>query len=118
MAESVIFDCDGVLVDSEPAANAVLADLITEIGIPTTPEQSLATYMGRSWASCVEIVERELGRAAPDDFGERYRAGVTAAWRRELRPVPGVVEALDAIDLPNCVAVSYTHLTLPTTPYV
>jgi HAD superfamily hydrolase (TIGR01509 family) len=109
VAESVIFDCDGVLVDTEPAANVVLAELITEIGIPTTPEQSLATYMGRSWASCVEIVERELGRPAPDDFGERYRAGVRAAWERELRPVPGVVEALDAIELPSCVASSGEH---------
>ena len=109
MAESVIFDCDGVLVDSEPAANAVLAELITDIGLPTTPEQSLATYMGRSWASCVEIVERELGRSAPEDFGARYRAGVRAAWERELRPIPGVVDALDAIDLPNCVASSGEH---------
>ena len=109
MAESVIFDCDGVLVDSEPAANVVLAELITDIGIPTTPEQSLATYMGRSWASCVEIVERELGRPAPADFGERYRDGVRAAWERDLRPIPGVVDALDAIDLPNCVASSGEH---------
>ena len=77
MADSVIFDCDGVLVDSEPAANAVLAELITEIGLPTTREQALATYMGRSWASCVEILERELGRPAPADLRERYRAAVT-----------------------------------------
>lgn len=109
MAESVIFDCDGVLVDTEPAANAVLAELVTEIGVPTTTEQAVATYMGRSWASCVEIVERELGRPAPGDFGERYRAGVRAAWERELRPVPGVVEALDAIELPSCVASSGEH---------
>jgi len=108
-AESVIFDCDGVLVDSEPAANLVLAELITEIGVPTTREQAVATYMGRSWASCVEIVERELGHAAPEDFRDRYRAGVTAAWKRGLRPVPGVVEALDAIELPNCVASSGEH---------
>ncbi|HEX2161276.1 MAG TPA: HAD family hydrolase [Thermoleophilaceae bacterium] len=109
MAESVIFDCDGVLVDTEPAANVVLADLITELGIPTTPEQALAEYMGRSWASCLEIVGRKLGHPPPDDFGDRYRAGVTAAWKRDLRPVPGVVEALDAIDLPSCVASSGEH---------
>jgi HAD superfamily hydrolase (TIGR01509 family) len=109
VAESVIFDCDGVLVDSETAANAVLAELLTSIGIPTTPEQAVATYMGRSWASCVEIAERALGGAAPDDFGERYRAGVSAAWERELQPVPGVVEMLDAIDLPSCVASSGEH---------
>ncbi|HEX2070472.1 MAG TPA: HAD family hydrolase [Thermoleophilaceae bacterium] len=109
MAESVIFDCDGVLVDTEPAANAVLSELITELGVATTPEQALTEYMGRSWASCVEIVERKLGHPPPDDFGERYRAGVIAAWKRKLRPVPGVVEALDAIDLPSCVASSGEH---------
>lgn len=109
MAESVIFDCDGVLVDSEPAANAVLAGLITELGLPITAEQTRATYMGRSWASCMEILGDRLGRPPPEDFGERYRAGVRAAWECELGSVPGVVEALDAIDLPSCVASSGEH---------
>lgn len=109
MAASVIFDCDGVLVDSEPIGNAVLAELITELGIPTTPEQSIATYMGRSLASCLAMLEQRLGHPPPADFADRYRAGVEAGWRRELRPVPGVVEALDAIDLPTCVASSGEH---------
>ncbi|MDP9136085.1 MAG: HAD family hydrolase [Actinomycetota bacterium] len=109
MTASVIFDCDGVLVDSEPAANAVLAGLMAELGLPITAEQTQATYMGRSWASCMEILADRLGHPPPEDFGERYRAGVTAAWQRELRPVPGVVEALDAIELPSCVASSGEH---------
>lgn len=109
MAESVIFDCDGVLVDSEPVGNAVLAELISELGIPTTPEQSIATYMGRSMASCLTMLEAELGQPPPADFADRYRAGVEARWRRELRPVPGVVEALEEIDLPSCVASSGEH---------
>jgi HAD superfamily hydrolase (TIGR01509 family) len=109
VAESVIFDCDGVLVDTETAANGILADLITEIGVPTTPEEAISTYMGRSWASCVEIVTRKLGHPPPDDFRERYRTAVTAAWKRDLQPVPGIVGALDAIELPNCVASSGEH---------
>ena len=109
MAASVIFDCDGVLVDTETAANVVLSELLAELGLATTPEETVATYMGRSWASCVEIVTEKLGHAPPDDFGERYRAGVRAAWERDLQPVPGVVEALDAIDLPSCVASSGEH---------
>jgi HAD superfamily hydrolase (TIGR01509 family) len=109
VAASVIFDCDGVLVDSEPAANAVLAGLIAELGLPTTPEQARATYMGRSWTSCMEILARELGHPPPNDLRDRYRAGVETAWRRDLRPIPGVVEALDAIDLPSCVASSGEH---------
>lgn len=109
MATSVIFDCDGVLVDSEPAANVVLAGLISELGLSTTPEQARATYMGRSWASCMEILAGRLGHPPPHDLRERYRAGVEAAWRRGLQPVPGIVEALDAIDLPSCVASSGEH---------
>ncbi len=109
MAASVIFDCDGVLVDTEWSANLVLAELITELGVPTTREQAIATYMGRSWASCMEILTGKLGQPPPDDLRDRYREGVTAAWKRDLQPVPGVVEALDAIDLPSCVASSGEH---------
>jgi HAD superfamily hydrolase (TIGR01509 family) len=109
MAESVIFDCDGVLVDTEPIGNAVLAELISELGIPTTREQSIATYMGRSMASCLAMLEERLGEPPPADFPDRYRAGVEAGWRRELQPVPGIVAALDAIELPTCVASSGDH---------
>jgi HAD superfamily hydrolase (TIGR01509 family) len=106
VAESVIFDCDGVLVDSEPVGNAVLAELISELGIRTTREQAIATYMGRSMASCLAMLEERLGEPPPADFADRYRARVEAGWRRELKPVPGVVAALDAIELPSCVASS------------
>jgi HAD superfamily hydrolase (TIGR01509 family) len=109
MVASVIFDCDGVLVDSEPVGNAVLAELITELGIPTTPQQSIEKYMGRSMASCLAMLEQQLGHPPPADFPERYRVGVEAAWRRDLQPVRGIVEALDEIDLPKCVASSGEH---------
>ena len=109
VAASVIFDCDGVLVDTEPVGNAVLAELISELGIPTTREQAIATYMGRSMDSCLTMLEQRLGQPPPSDFAARYRIGVEAGWRCELRPVPGVVEALDAIELPNCVASSGEH---------
>jgi len=109
VAASVIFDCDGVLVDSEPVGNAVLAELISELGIPTSTEQSIATYMGRSMASCLALLEERLGQPPPADFADRYRAGVEAGWRRELAPVPGIVAALDQIELPTCVASSGDH---------
>jgi HAD superfamily hydrolase (TIGR01509 family) len=109
VAASVIFDCDGVLVDSEPVGNRVLAELISELGIPTTPEQSIATYMGRSMASCLAMLEDQLGHPPPADFAARYRAGVEAGWRAELQPVPGIVAALDALELPFCVASSGDH---------
>ena len=66
--ELVIFDCDGVLVDSEVLANRVLAALLTDVGLPTTTEESLATYMGLSTSSWTALAAEKLGRPLPDDF--------------------------------------------------
>jgi HAD superfamily hydrolase (TIGR01509 family) len=106
---NVIFDCDGVLVDSEPISNRLLAEALTGIGLPTTAEESTATFMGRSWSSVVEIVEDRLGRAVPADLRPRYLDRVFAAFERELQPVPGIAAALDRITLPSCVASSSSH---------
>jgi len=106
---NVIFDCDGVLVDSEPISNRVLAEALTGIGLPMTAEESTATFMGRSWASLVEIVEGRLGRAVPADLRARYLDRIFAAFERELQPVPGIAAALDRIALPWCVASSSSH---------
>jgi HAD superfamily hydrolase (TIGR01509 family) len=102
----VVFDCDGVLVDSEHLANRVLAELLTELGLPTTTEQSIATYMGLSMASAVERIEASLGRAVPSDFAERYRSATFAAFERELTIVEGVVEVIEGLRWPSCVATS------------
>ena len=110
MTTAVIFDCDGVLVDSEPVANAVLAEILTAEGLPTTTEDSMRRYMGRSWNSCMAAVAEDLGRAVDGDALEaRYVAGVRKRWATELRPVSGIEEALDHIALPSCVASSGDH---------
>jgi HAD superfamily hydrolase (TIGR01509 family) len=105
----VIFDCDGVLVDTEPVANRVLAELLTEHGLPTTTEQSMERYMGRSMPSTIAISEELLGGALPSDFADGYYAALGAEFARELHPVPGIVEALDRIERPSCVASSAPH---------
>ena len=109
MARSVIFDCDGVLVDTEPVGNAVLARLLTEHGLPTTVEECMRDYRGRSMASCIALAQERLGTALPPDFADRYYAAIGAAFERELQPMPGVVDALDRIALPSCVASSGPH---------
>jgi HAD superfamily hydrolase (TIGR01509 family) len=106
---NVIFDCDGVLVDSEPIANRVLAEALTGIGVPMTAEQSTTAFMGRSWSVVVEVVEERLGRAVPAELRPRYLDRVFAAFERELQPVPGIAAALDRIALPWCVASSSSH---------
>ena len=104
--ELVIFDCDGVLVDSEPISNRVLAVALSEIGLATTVESSMRDYMGRSWPACVGILGARLGRALPPGFTEAFFERLEAALRAELRPVPGIHEALARISTPICVASS------------
>ena len=104
---SVILDCDGVLVDTEPAANVVLASLLTSAGLPTTQSDSMRLYMGRSWASCMAIASSRLGRPLPSaELHASYLRLVRVEWSRSLMAVPHVVEALDRISLPCCVASS------------
>jgi HAD superfamily hydrolase (TIGR01509 family) len=87
----------------------VLAALLTDIGLPMTPEESVEAFMGRSWKTVESHAEAALGRPLPEGFRRRYLDAMFAAFETELRPVPGVVEALDTIDLPVCVASSGSH---------
>ena len=104
----MIFDCDGVLVDSEPISNLLLAEALTGIGLPMSTEESIAAFMGRSWASNLVEIEARLGRKPPLDLETRYHDDMQAAFERELEPVPGIAAALDRIELPRCVASSST----------
>jgi HAD superfamily hydrolase (TIGR01509 family) len=106
---TVIFDCDGVLVDSEPLSNAALAETLTAFGMPTTAAESTRLFKGRSWRDVVEEVIARTGAPPAPGLRERYREAMFAAFARELRAVPGVAAALDAIDLPACVASSGDH---------
>ena len=96
-----------MLVASEAISNRVLAGLLTEIGLPITPEESVEAFMGRSWKTVVAYADERGG--LPEGFRRRYLDGMFAAFGTELRPVPGVVAALDAITLPSCVASSASH---------
>jgi HAD superfamily hydrolase (TIGR01509 family) len=96
--DGVIFDCDGVLVDSERITNGVWASLLTEAGLPTSTEQSLATYMGNTMATCLDIVRSRLGHAPPDDLLPRFFAQAAEALAREVVAVPGIVDLLDLLD--------------------
>ena len=105
----VIFDNDGVLVDSEWHANGILADLLCEAGLPSTRESCIAEYMGSTMARVREIAEVRLGRALPRDLEDRYHARLFDAFRTQLTAVPGVTDALTRIVIPTCVASSGTH---------
>ena len=109
MTRAVIFDCDGVLVDTELVSNTVLAELLTEAGLPTTLELCLRDYRGRSVTSVVQLAERRHGGPLPADLPDRYYAETGARFAVSLEPIAGVVAALGEIDLPMCVASSGPH---------
>lgn len=93
----VIFDCDGVLVDSERTTTRLLAEVITEFGLPTTVEDAIARYKGTDLGVIVSTVERELGRRA-EGLVEAYRARMYAALAADCPAIPGAVETLDALE--------------------
>jgi HAD superfamily hydrolase (TIGR01509 family) len=105
----VIFDNDGVLVDSEWHANGILAGLLTEAGLPCTREECIRDYMGSTMARVREIAEKRIGRALPPDLEDRYHAQLFEAFRTKLTVVPGVDGVLARLTIPTCVASSGTH---------
>jgi HAD superfamily hydrolase (TIGR01509 family) len=105
----VIFDCDGVLVDSERLQNEVFVAMLHELGIEITMAGMFEQFVGHSMAYCMALVERMLGRPPPADFLPRLQARTFEAFRDGLQPVDGIVEALDRLALPTCVASGGDH---------
>ncbi|MFF4774151.1 HAD family hydrolase [Microtetraspora fusca] len=105
----VIFDCDGVLVDSEPIAVRTHSAVLTELGWPISEAEVTAMFVGRSTASINELVEERLGPELTREAETRFRRLHQEAVEAGLTPVDGIVEALDAITLPTCVASSGSH---------
>ncbi|MEU6555776.1 HAD family hydrolase [Streptomyces sp. NPDC046915] len=108
----IIFDNDGVLVDSEPISNRLLAAYLTELGHPTTYEDSIRDYMGSAMHRIHDLVLERTGQRLPDEFDDVFHGRVFAAFARELKPVAGVgdvLEKLAADGVPYCVASSGSH---------
>ncbi|KUM74247.1 HAD family hydrolase [Streptomyces curacoi] len=108
----VIFDNDGVLVDSEPISNRLLAAYLTELGHPTTYEDSIRDYMGSAMHRIHDLVRERTGQLLPEDFDDVFHTRVFAAFERELKAVVGVVDVLEKLvgeEVPYCVASSGSH---------
>ena len=104
--QAVIFDCDGVLVDSEILASCVLVEYVAELGLTLSLEEALALFKGGKMAECVADVEQRLGRAVPDSFIPNFRARCAEAFHAHLKPIPGVETVLRTLSVPFCVASS------------
>src|SRR6267378_1220157 len=100
----VIFDCDGVLVDSEPIINRAHSEVLTACGYPITEKVLVERFCGMSDPEMLEIIEREWGRALPASYAARVGFMIEAGFRQSLAPIEGVAEAVDSLTLPICVA--------------
>jgi HAD superfamily hydrolase (TIGR01509 family) len=105
----IIFDCDGVLVDSEVIACRVDADTLTRHGYPITADQVLDRFLGRSMREINLEIEAELGRGLPDAFSTQRLEELYRSFAAELEAVPHIQATLDTLAQPVCVASSGTH---------
>jgi len=102
--ELVIFDCDGVLVDSEPIMNRVLAEQLQEIGVVLPLSEVMRRFVGKTRDQCLALAAEIRGSELPRRFGAEWDAAAFDALRKEARPVAGVPEVLRDLAIPYCVA--------------
>lgn len=108
----IVFDCDGVLVDSERLMQDIDLQMISDLGWPITRTEILNEHLGRAEVSVTANIERHLGHPVPETFVEDRRAAHAAAFRTELREVSGVSQAVTQLHdagYASCVASSGTH---------
>ena len=105
--ELVIFDCDGVLVDSERLTIRTEAEILATLGWPLSESEIVDRFVGRSAADMHREIEQRLGRSV--DWDAEFESRCLAVLEDELVPVDGIVEALDRITVPTCVASSGSH---------
>ena len=102
--ELVIFDCDGVLVDSEPIANRVLSERLAEVGLHMDVDEVMRRFVGRTREGCLYLAGELLGRELPAGFAEAWDAALFRTFDAELKPVAGVIEVIRQLRVPICVA--------------
>jgi HAD superfamily hydrolase (TIGR01509 family) len=105
----VIFDCDGVVVDSERIVFGVFGSFIRSLGVHLTDAETREQFLGRSLADCMAIVERLRGTPAPPGSLERYTADRDRVLRERVQPVAGIREVLEKLTIPFCIASSGGH---------
>jgi len=93
----IIFDCDGVLVDSETTTNTVLANYVNEFGLNFTPEKAITLFRGGSLADCINYVKTEYDITLPEDFPVQFRHRLKVAFEENLEPVKNIKSLLDHI---------------------
>jgi len=102
----VIFDCDGVVVDSERVVFEVFGSFVRSLGVQLTDAETQEQFLGRTLAECMTIIERLRGEPAPAGALERYTADRDRVLRERVQPVKGIREVLETLTIPFCIASS------------
>lgn len=105
-AELIVFDCDGVLVDSEALVIEVEAAMLTDAGFAVTPDELIERFVGLSYATMMTELAKDHGRRVPEELSRRIQRAALEEFLERLEPVPGIAELLAALELPRCVASS------------
>lgn len=106
MPPLIIYDCDGVLVDSEVLANRVLVEALASEGLPLTVEESIRIFTGKTLDGVVETASSLLKRPLRSTFPVDYQAAILARFETELEPIAGAADAIRSLGEPRCVASS------------
>jgi HAD superfamily hydrolase (TIGR01509 family) len=104
--KSIIFDCDGVLVDTEKIGNEILLSMAADHGFEMKIEDAYSNFNGRNLKDCFLHVENSIGKKLPDNFESEYRERSFEAFKTQVKPMEGVVEFINKLKIPYCVASS------------
>lgn len=102
----IIFDCDGVLVDSESIAIGVLVDMGNELGANINFKEALVTLKGKSLNSCMAYISGLSGKQPPETFEKDYRVKTFKKFKKEIQPIKGIEKVLKNLKIPCCTASS------------
>ena len=102
----VIFDCDGVLVDSEPIGNRVMVEMANALGAVIDLEYAYQHFKGNSLYTCMNHIERLITKKLPVDFEAQYRKTTFERFKDDIKPVEGILELVQSLKVPFCVASS------------
>lgn len=106
MVKCIIFDCDGVLVDTEKIGNGILLEMASEHGFEMHIEDAYRNFNGRNLKDCFRHIEEAIDQKLPDSFEAEYRQKSFEAFKTKVKPMEGVVDFIEKLKIPYCVASS------------